>query len=92
MARRGGRFVHIAQNEVSSFPCFFLLSGRVNSFSQGFLVISPKVVTPVLPVVAASNDAITLTILLPVMMQMQRVELQSQEQVGSVRVLRLLVR
>ncbi len=55
-------------------------------------MISPKVVTPVLPVVAASNDAITLTILLPVMMQMQRVELQSQEQVGSVRVLRLLVR
>ena len=58
---------------------FFLLSGRVDSFSQGFLAISPKAVTPVLPVVATSNDVIALMILLPVMMWMWKVELWSWE-------------
>ena len=79
MARRGGRFVHIVRNEVNSFSCLFSLSGRVDSFSQGFLAISPKAVIPVPPVTATSNDAIALVILLPVMMWMQRAELQSQE-------------
>jgi len=55
-------------------------------------VISPKVVTPVPPVMAASNDAITLMILLSVMTWMQRVELWSWEQAGSARVLKLLMR
>ena len=79
VAKRGGRFARIVQNEVISFPCFFSPSGRVNSFFQGFLAISLKAVTPVLPVVATSNDVITLMILLPVTTWMWRAELQSQE-------------